>query len=199
MALTPYRRGYLYTVDTHQAGPGLNCPLTSDPSGLFIRREGHAGQFIVGHVPDGSDVPLNIHGDVHPDYWQEKIFPVLKDRFEGWVEEHPKRIIVISLISRFDNATVLDSQPIDYDHNYFDGSPIIGPHPYMGNMWLACGFGGYGGCLAPAAARGLMELIIDDGYTSIDLSRFAFDRILLGKAVEEKSGHMFTKQIQASN
>ena len=80
------RRGYLYTVDTHQAGPGLNCPLTSDPSGVFIRREGHAGQFTVGQVPDGSDVPLNIHGDVHPDHWEHQILPVLKDRFEGLVE-----------------------------------------------------------------------------------------------------------------
>ena len=69
----------------------------------------------------------------------------------------------------------------------------------MSNMWLACGFGGYGGCLAPAAARDLVELIVDDGYTSIDLSRFAFDRVLMGKSVAEKSGHMFTKQIEASN
>ena len=102
---------------------------------------------------------------------------------------------------RFDNATVVDSQPIDYDHNYFDGSPIIGPHPYMSNMWLACGFGGYGGCLAPAAARGLTELIVDDGYDTIDLSRFAFDRILLGKAVAEKSAHLFTntRKIEITN
>ena len=93
---------------------------------------------------------------------------------------------------------MVESQPIDYDHNYFDGSPIIGPHPYMSNMWLACGFGGYGGCLAPAAARGLTELIVDNGYESIDLSRFAFDRVLLGKAVAEKSGHLFTKKFQAA-
>ena len=71
----------------------------------------------------------------------------------------------------------------------------------MSNMWLACGFGGYGGCLAPAAARGLTELIVDDGYENIDLSRFAFDRILLGKAVAEKSAHLFTntRKIEITN
>ena len=72
-------------MDTQGAGPGLNSPLTHDPSGLFIRREGYAGQFSVGLLPDNEDIPLNMHGDVHPDYWDEKVFPLLKDRFEGSV------------------------------------------------------------------------------------------------------------------
>ena len=74
--------------------------------------------------------------------------------------------------------------------NHFDGSPIIGPHPYVANMYMACGFGGYGGCLAPAAGRALTELIYDNGYHTLDLSRLAFDRILLGKSVTERNvGH----------
>ena len=32
-------------------GPGLNLPLTCDPSGLFIRRQGHSGDYLVGLLP----------------------------------------------------------------------------------------------------------------------------------------------------
>lgn len=77
------RRGWVYTVDTCGAGPGLNSPITHDPSGLFIRREGYDGKFKVGLLPDNEDIPVNIHGDVHQDYWDETVFPLLKDRFEG--------------------------------------------------------------------------------------------------------------------
>ena len=98
------------------------------------------------------------------------------------------------LCCRFDNAILVDSYPVDYDVNYFDGAPIIGPHPYMGNMWMACGFGGYGGSLAPAAGRALTELIYDNGYHTLDLSRLSFDRVLLGRGVTENSNRMFKSQ-----
>ena len=191
------RRGYVFTVDTHQAGPGLNCPLTTDISGLYIRREGHAGQFLVSMFPEDNNIPVSIHGDVHPDYWENTIHPILKDRFDGY-EQKLDSIIEILIIFRFDHATVIDSQPIDYDVNYFDGSPIIGPHPYVGNMWMACGFGGYGGSLAPAVGRALTELIYDNGYHTTDLSRLAFDRVLLSRAVNENSTKMFLRN-QATN
>ena len=32
-------------------GPGLNLPLTCDPSGLFIKRQGHSGDYLVGLLP----------------------------------------------------------------------------------------------------------------------------------------------------
>ena len=65
----------------------------------------------------------------------------------------------------------MGSHAVDYDYNYFDGSPILGPHPYIGNMWMACGFNGLGAQMAPAVGRGMMELFYDDGYCTIDLSR----------------------------
>ena len=172
------RRGYLFTVNTGNAGPGLNSPLTTDTSsGLYLRREGYAGQYSVGLMPDSQDIPVNIHGEVHQDYWDHTVLPLLRDRFDG-----------------FDKCVVVGSQAVDFDVNYFDGSPIIGPHPYIGNMWLACGFGGYGGCMAPAAGRALTELFYDDGYHTLDLSRLAFDRVLLSKPVVEKSSELFLKK-----
>ena len=65
-------------------------------------------------------------------------------------------------------------------------------------MWMACGFGGYGGSLAPAVGRALTELIYDNGYHTTDLSRLAFDRVLLSRAVPEMSTQMFLKN-QAAN
>eukprot|EP00092_Neocalanus_flemingeri_P038217 GFUD01041598.1.p1 GENE.GFUD01041598.1~~GFUD01041598.1.p1 ORF type:complete len:654 (-),score=163.88 GFUD01041598.1:101-2023(-) len=169
------KRGYVFNVNC-KTGPGLNCPLTVDPSGLFMRREGHGGDYLVGKLPDGKDIPVNMHGDVDPAYWEEEILPTLQGR-----------------VDRFDSPTLMGSHAVDYDYNYYDGSPIIGPHPYMGNMWMACGFNGLGAQMAPAVGRAMMELFYDTGYCTIDLSRFAFDRIMNDKAVKEKSCQMFAR------
>jgi len=161
-------RQFVYQVHSDD-GPGLNLPLTSDPSGLFIRRHGHTGDYLVGLLPRyGEEVPSSIWGDADPAYWEEVVLPLLQDRFEGF--KHP---------------TLKASQPVDYDVNYYDGSPIVGRHPVQENIWMACGFRGLGAHMAPAVARGLMEMIYDKGFETIDLSRFAFDRILTGAQLEE--------------
>ena len=41
--------------------------------------------------------------------------------------------------------------------------------------------------MAPAAGRAIQELIFDDAYTTIDFSRFSFDRILNGMEVREQA------------
>ena len=79
--------------------------------------------------------------------------------------------VEINLKFSFESPTLLGSHAVDYDYNYFDGSPIIGPHPYVGNMWMACGFNGLGAQMAPAVGRALTELFYDNGYSTIDLSR----------------------------
>jgi len=167
------KRGYVFNVSC-QTGPGLNCPLTTDPTGLFLRREGHMGNYLVGKVPDGKDIPVNMHGDVDPDYWDQEILPTLRHR-----------------VDRFDDLTLMGSHSVDYDYNYFDGSPIIGPHPYFANMWMACGFNGLGPQMAPAVGRALTELFYDNGYGTIDLSRFSFDRVMKGLEVRENSSQLF--------
>ena len=96
------------------------------------------------------------------------VLPLLQARFDGF--KHP---------------TLKASQPVDYDINYYDGSPIVGRHPIQGHIWMACGFRGLGAQMAPAVARGLMEMVYDQGFETIDLSRFAFDRILTGARLEE--------------
>ena len=186
------QRGYVFTVEA-RAGPGLNTPLTLDPSGLFLRREGHAGDYLVGKLPGQADldIPVNQHGSVHPDYWEEEVKPLLQARFNGSVFPILRgKKIIINIFVRFENCLLKGSQAVDYDFNYFDGTPILGPHPYVSNLWLACGFGGLGSTLAPAVGRACTELMLDSGYKTIDLSRLAFDRVLMGKEVRELAGQM---------
>lgn len=40
---------------------------------------------------------------------------------------------------------------------------------------------------APAVGQAVMELISEGSFTSIDLSRFAFDRIMVGEQVLERN------------
>ena len=41
-----------------------------------------------------------------------------------------------------------------------------------------------------AVGRACTELMLDSGYKTIDLSRLAFDRVLMGKEVRELAGQM---------
>ena len=40
------RKRYVYAVHCPD-GPGINCPMVIDPSGLYFRREGLAGLYLV--------------------------------------------------------------------------------------------------------------------------------------------------------
>lgn len=74
-----------------------------------------------------------------------------------------------------------------YDYNSFDQNGIIGSHPYYPSLVFATGFSGHGIQQAPAVGRAVMELILDGEYQTIDLSRFSFDRLLVGKEVREQN------------
>ncbi len=65
----------------------------------------------------------------------------------------------------FKNYTLMGSRPIDYDHNYMDGSPVVGVHPILSNVFMATGFNGRGAMYAPGVGRALTELMLgkDDG------------------------------------
>lgn len=144
-------------------GPGLNTPLTIDPSGTYFRREGLFGNFIGGRSPSEDQEPPIDTGleEVDHCYFNSDVWPFLAKR-----------------VPAFEKLKVKSGWAGYYDHNYFDENGIIGPHPYYHNLYLACGFSGHGLQQAPAVGRAVMEMILDGGFTTIDLSRMSFDRII---------------------
>jgi glycine/D-amino acid oxidase-like deaminating enzyme len=73
--------------------------------------------------------------------------------------------MIIYPLLGFKNYTLMGSRPIDYDHNYMDGSPVVGVHPILSNVFMATGFNGRGAMYAPGVGRALTELMLgkDDG------------------------------------
>lgn len=86
-------------------------------------------------------------------------------------------------VPRFDQLALTQTTTGLEEINIIDGNGIIGPHPIYHNLFFACGFDTQHG---PAVGRAVMELILDGEFKTIDLSRFAFDRILLDTPVHEK-------------
>ena len=64
---------------------------------------------------------------------------------------------------------------------------ILGCHPAIKNLYFANGFSGHGLQQAPATGRGLSELIIYQGFRSLDLSPFSWDRVIKGQPFLERS------------
>jgi len=161
------RKRYVFVVHCPD-GPGINCPMVIDPSGLYFRREGLAGLYLVGMSPPPEDEPSNDNLDVDYDYFYEKLWPILAAR-----------------VPAFENCKVKNAWAGYYDYNYYDENCIIGGHPYYKNAYFCNGFSGHGIQQAPAAGLALAELITYNQYENIDLSRFDFRRFVVGAPMLE--------------
>ena len=154
----------------------VGCPLTVDPTGVWFRREGAEGSggFLTGVSPDADDDPdwpfLRPMEDVDEELWMHRLWPVLAER-----------------VPAFEQVKVRGAWAGLYEYNVFDQNAIIGRHPGCPNLVLANGFSGHGLQQSPATGRAVSELIVDGGFTSIDLSCFAYERVLEGRHMYEKN------------
>jgi FAD-dependent oxidoreductase domain-containing protein 1 len=90
-------------------------------------------------------------------------------------------------VPKFEAIKMVNAWVGHYAQNTFDGNMIIGP--YIGeldNFLIATGFSGHGLQHAPAVGRGLSELILDGSFTSINLSRLTYQRVLDGDPYPER-------------
>ena len=102
--------------------------------------------------------------------------------------------ILATRVKAFERLKVKSAWAGNYDYNYWDENGIIGQHPSLHNVYMACGFSGHGiqqvlsspyfyiqftiFFQGPAVGRAIAELILDGQYRSIDLTNLGFQRII---------------------
>ncbi|XP_061659318.1 FAD-dependent oxidoreductase domain-containing protein 1 isoform X2 [Syngnathoides biaculeatus] len=153
------RKRFIYVFHCPD-GPGLDTPFLIDHSGVYFRREGLGGNYIAGRSPDQGEEPDAANLDVDHQFFQDKIWPELAHR-----------------VPAFEKLKVTSAWAGYYDYNTLDQNGIVGAHPLVSNMYFATGFSGHGLQHSPAVGRATAELILDGGFTTLDLSRLGFRRI----------------------
>ena len=153
--VVPLPRTQFY-FETHAEFEPL--PLVRDQLGPGFRPEG-AG-FISGLT--NYDAAGEFRWDVNYDYFDEVIWPALVNR-----------------VPKFESLKVKNGWAGHYAQNVFDGNLLLGPWPgHLQNFLIATGCSGHGLQHAPAIGRAISELIIDGGFTTLDLSRLSLQRLI---------------------
>jgi glycine/D-amino acid oxidase-like deaminating enzyme len=133
-------------------------PLVIDPSGLYFRPEG-AGYVCGRSNPDQAE---GVDFETDDGYFDDVVWPLLARRVKAFEALRPGR-----------------SWAGLYDLNRLDANLVIGP--WIGgleNFHVACGFSGHGLQQAPAVGRAMAELLLDGRFTTLDLSRFSYQRVI---------------------
>lgn len=160
------RRRTVFSVSA--PAPMPDPVLIVDPSGVYVRPEG-AG-FLTGSSPlDGEPDPDG--GPLEPDYARldDLCWPALANRS-----------------ALFESLRMTGAWAGYYDYNRFDQNAVLGPHPRIGNLCMACGFSGHGLQQAPAVGRALAEWLLTGASRSLDLDAFRYDRIPAGRPLVER-------------
>ncbi len=141
-----------------------DCPLVIDPSGFWFRPEGRF--FIAGSTPspDEDDLPLEPN---HAEF-DEALWSRMAHRVPAFAALRVER-----------------AWAGYYEMNLFDANAIIGAHPSAPNLWFANGFSGHGMQQAPAAGRGVAELVLRGRFETLDLAPLGFQRLIEGRPLVE--------------
>ena len=161
------RKRMIYVVGCREAL--ADCPLVIDPSGIFFRPEG--AMFLSGRSPavgepDPDEPPL----EVEEAMFHDQVWPALAHR-----------------VPAFEALRLHSSWAGYYEYNIFDQNGIIGPHPACANLIFANGFSGHGIQHSPATGRGVAELIMDGGFTTLDMSELGFGRVITNTPLVERN------------
>ncbi|MDT8862419.1 FAD-binding oxidoreductase [Alkalihalobacillus sp. MEB130] len=157
----PVRR-QLFSIDTTKKF-SHTIPFTFDPTGLHFRGEG--SKIVVGWA---KDVTYGYDFKLEKSFFEEEIWPVLAER-----------------CPIFEQLKVERGWAGLYDYNPIDHNAIIGGHPDLKGYYIISGFSGHGFQHAPAAGKGLSELIHQGKYETIDMSPLSVERFATNKPVLE--------------
>jgi FAD-dependent oxidoreductase domain-containing protein 1 len=82
-----FRKRYVYCFQCPGPKiPGVNTPMTFDPSGTYFRREGLGNNFIAGRAPSEDQEPAVGDFEVDHNFFETDVWPHLAERvpaFEG--------------------------------------------------------------------------------------------------------------------
>ncbi len=162
------RKRYVYVVDQRNSEDALHrAPLTVDPTGVWFRPE--SGKFICGVSPSEADEPAAENLDeIDEAPFYDSVWPALAER-----------------VPSFQSLKLVSSWAGYYDYNTLDQNALIGRQPGIDNLFVATGFSGHGLQQGYAAGRAISELILDGRFTTIDLSRFALERVAANAPIYE--------------
>lgn len=155
LPIAPMRRFEHYFTTRTPIEP---LPFVKDLDRLAFRPEGagYTGSLV------NSEEPRGFNFDVDHDYFETVVWPALAHRFPA-----------------FEATRCHRSWSGLYEQCELDGNAIIGNwrqrHP---NVYVIAGFSGHGLMHAPAAGRGIAEMIVHGAFQTIDLTRLGYDRVL---------------------
>ncbi len=171
LPVEPYCRLQHYWLCQAKIEP---LPLVKDETGLFFRPEGPG---FVGGRPSW---------DIEPGF----TFASDEGRFSGYFDGYFERVVWPLLVQRapkFDAVRYERTWAGHYAQNMLDGNMILGPWAGgASNFYVACGFSGHGVMHAPAVGLALSELILNGRYSTMDLERMSYRRIVNNEPYKEK-------------
>ena len=171
LPVKPYCRLQHYWLCQAEIEP---LPLVKDESGLFFRPEGPG---FVGGRPSW---------EIEPGF----TFMAKDGRINAYFDTYFERVVwplMVQRVPKFDAVRCEQTWAGHYAQNMLDGNMILGPWPGGAeNFYVACGFSGHGIMHAPAVGLALSELILDGRYTTMDLSRMSYQRVLDEKPYRER-------------
>jgi glycine/D-amino acid oxidase-like deaminating enzyme len=142
-------------------------PLVFDPTGFYFRGEGTK---VITGMPHSD--PYSFEFSTEKSRFEDEVWPIFYERSE-----------------LFGQLKVERSWTGLYDFNTKDQNAIIGGHPEMKGYYVITGFSGHGFQQAPAAGKGLSELIRLGKYETIDLSPLSVERFAKNELILETAIH----------
>jgi FAD-dependent oxidoreductase domain-containing protein 1 len=149
--------------------PGLpfkkTLPYTFDPNGVQFR---HEGPKVI--VTMDKDTPFGFEYHWERSFFEEEAWPLLAHRCPN-----------------FESLKLERGWAGLYDYNHIDHNAIIGGHPDLEGYYMATGFSGHGLMQAPAAGKGLSELIRLGKYETIDMTSLSVERFKKNQLIIEEA------------